>query len=53
MFPETSAQAAKDKQINIRLTAEQDRLLKQHCIRQGLTTQTALVNALKQIIDGF
>ena len=40
-------------QINIRLTAEQQRLFKQHCNRNGMNTQAAVVEALKRVIDGF
>ena len=43
----------KAKQANIRLTAEQDRLLKQHCNRTGMTTQAAIIDALKRVIEGF
>ena len=43
----------KAKQINIRLIAEQERLLRQHCVRERVTTQTAVTNALKKFIDGF
>jgi len=46
-------QAIKAKQANIRLTAEQDRLLKQHCNRTGMTTQAAIVDALRRVIEGF
>ena len=46
-------QAIKTKQANIRLTAEQDRLLKQPCNRTGVTTQAAIIDALKQVIEGF
>lgn len=49
----SKAQAIKAKQVNIRLTAEQDRLLKQHCNRTGMTTQAAIIDALKRVIEGF
>ena len=50
---ETSAKPIKAKQVNIRLTPEQDRLLKQYCNRAGVTTQAAIIGALKQVIEGF
>lgn len=40
-------------QINVRLTAEQQRLLRQHCNRTGITTQEAVIDALKRVIEGF
>lgn len=40
-------------QINIRLTAEQSRLFKQHCNRAGVNTQAAVVDALRRVIEGF
>ena len=46
-------QQVKTKQANIRLTAEQDRLLKQYCNRAGMTTQAAIIDALRRVIDGF
>ena len=49
----SKAQAIKAKQANIRLTAEQDRLLKQHCNRTGMTTQAAINEALTRVIEGF
>ena len=45
--------AAKAKQINIRLTAEQERLLRQHCNRNDQSTQEAVTEALRRVIDGF
>lgn len=50
---DSKPQAIKAKQANIRLTAEQDRLLKQHCNRTGMTTQAAIIDALRRVIDGF
>lgn len=46
-------QQTKTRQVNIRITAEQDRLLKQHCNRSGVTTQAAIIDALKRVIEGF
>ena len=40
-------------QINIRLTAEQHRLFKQHGNRTGMNTQAAVTDALRRVIDGF
>lgn len=45
--------AIKAKQINVRLTAEQDRLLKQHCNRSSFSTQQAVIAALAAQIPGF
>jgi predicted DNA binding CopG/RHH family protein len=53
MTTASPATVPKVAQINIRLTAEQLRLFKQHCNRSGMNTQAAVVNALRQIIDGF
>ena len=50
---DASPEAAKAKQANIRLTAEQNRLLKQHYNRNGATTQAVIIDALKQVIKGF
>lgn len=49
----TASKPIKAKQANIRLTAEQDRLLKQHCNRTGMSTQAAIIDALKRVINGF
>lgn len=46
-------QPVKVRQINIRLTPEQDRLLKQYCVRNGVTTQQAVIQALEGLIAGF
>ena len=46
-------QPIKARQINIRITAEQDRLLKQYCIRHGVKTQAAVTKALQDLIPGF
>lgn len=46
-------QPVKTRQINVRVTAEQDRLLKQYCVRNGVTTQDAVIKALQCLIDGF
>ena len=43
----------KVRQINIRITAEQDRLLKQYCVRHDVTTHDAVIKALQGLIDGF
>ena len=43
----------KAKQINVRLTAEQERALRRHCIRAGLNTQTAVIAALATVVEGF
>ena len=45
--------ATKAKQINIRLNAEQERLLMQHCVRERLTQRDVVVAALARTIDGF
>ena len=46
-------QPVKARQINVRITAEQDRLLKQYCVRNGVTTQEAVMQALHSLINGF
>lgn len=43
----------KAKQINIRLTLEQERALKRYCVRAGLTTQAAVIDALTRVIPAF
>lgn len=43
----------KVKQINIRLTAEQQRLFKQYCNRSGMNTLAAVADALTRAIEGF
>ena len=48
-----SKQPIKARQINVRVTAEQDLLLKQYCVRHGMTTQDAMVKALQGLIAGF
>lgn len=48
-----SDNSPKVAQINIRLTAEQHRLFKQHCNRTGMNTQAAVTDAIRQVIDGF
>ena len=50
---DSKLQPVKARQINVRITAEQDRLLKQYCVRNGVTTQEAVVQALHGLIDGF
>ena len=45
--------AVKAKQINIRLTGGQERLMRQHCVRQDVTTQQAVIEAIALLIDGF
>lgn len=49
----TQPAPVKTRQVNIRLTPEQDLLLKQHCNRTGMTTQAAIIDALKGVIEGF
>ena len=46
-------QPIKVRQINVRVTAEQGQLLKQYCVRNGVTTQQAVIQALQGLIDGF
>lgn len=43
----------KTRQINIRVTAEQDLLLKQYCVRNRVRTQDAVIKALQSLIDAF
>jgi hypothetical protein len=50
---DNTPQQIKARQINVRITAEQDRLLKQYCVRNSLTTQIAVIQALQGIIPGF
>lgn len=50
---DSKPQATKEKQANIRLTADQARLLKQHCNRTGQTTQAVIIDALRRVIEGF
>ena len=50
---ENKTQPIKAKQANIRLAAEQNRLLKQHCNRTGMPIQVAIIDALRGVIEGF
>lgn len=50
---DSNQQPIKARQINVRVTAEQDLRLKQYCVRHGVTTQDAVVKALQGLIDGF
>ena len=43
----------KAKQINIRLTPEQERAMKPYCVRTGMTTQAAVIDALTRAIADF
>ena len=49
----TQPAQAKTRQINVRLTEHQDRLLKQYCVRHGLSTNTVVLAALCAMIQGF
>ena len=49
----TQFSPVKTRQVNIRLTPEQDLLLRQYCTRAGVSTQVALIKALRGLIDGF
>jgi hypothetical protein len=53
MLAEVKEAPTKSKQANVRLTEEQARLLRQHCVRTGLSTQDAIVAALRRVIEGF
>ena len=46
-------QQTKTRQVNVRITAEQDRLLKQYCVRHGHSTTTVVLAALCAMIEGF
>ena len=46
-------QPAKSKQINVRITAAQERLLKQYCVRAGVNRNTVVLAALCAMIEGF
>lgn len=46
-------QAIKARQVNVRMTAEQERRLKQYCVKHGLTTNTVVLAALCAMIEGF
>ena len=43
----------KSKQINIRLTPEQETLLRQYCVRNGLSTAEAVIAMIARVIPGF
>ena len=43
----------KSKQINVRITAEQDRMLRQYCVRTGVSANTVILAALCAMIEGF
>ena len=46
-------QQTKTRQVNVRITAEQDRVLKQYCVRHGHSTNTVVLAALCAMIEGF
>lgn len=51
--PPPSPINTKSKQATVRLTNGQDRLLRQHRVRAGLTTQQIVIAALANVIEGF
>ena len=51
--PDISFQPVKSKQINVRITAAQERLLKQYWVRTGVSTNTVVMAALCAMIEGF
>ena len=44
---------AKTRQVNVRLTDHQERVLKQYCVRHGHSTNTVVLAALCAMIEGF
>lgn len=53
MTSKSATPPEKAKQINTRLTAAQERLLRQHCVRERVTVQEVVVDALARALDGF
>lgn len=49
----SSPHFVKSKQANVRLTPAQDAALKRFCVKNGITTQVAIVRALAAAIDDF
>lgn len=50
---DSEPQAIKARQVNVRMTAEQERRLKQYSAKHGLTTNTVVLAALCAMIEGF
>ena len=50
---DSDSQPLKSKQINVRITAAQDRILKQYCVRTGVSANTVILAALCAMIEGF
>ena len=48
-----TAGTVKAKQINVRVTPEQERALKRYCVRTGMTTQAAVIDALTRAVPDF
>ena len=46
-------QQTKTRQVNVRITTEQDRVLKRYCVRHGHSTNTVVLAALCAMIEGF
>ena len=50
---DSKQQPIKARQINVRVTAEQDLLLKQYCVRNDVTTASCSHQSAAGLIDGF
>ena len=49
----STLQPAKTRQVNVSLTANQERMLKRYCVRHGHSVNTVVLAALCAIIEGF
>ena len=45
--------ALKTKQISVRVSAAQELVLKQYCVRHGLSANTVILADLNAMIEGF
>ena len=50
---DSKLQPAKTRQVNVHLTAHQERVLKQYCVRHGHSTNTVVLAALCAMIEEF
>ena len=48
-----STGTVKAKQINVRVTPEQERAMKRYCVRTGMTMQAPVIDALARTIPDF
>lgn len=49
----TAPQFVKSRQVNVRITPGQEAALKRFCVKNGITMQAAMAQALAGLIEGF